>query len=243
MPQFTKEENKEQEGLGENTKTATGEDSLEERDKGTPKTKVNYELVMSAVLAKTNDGDVEAVVNRIEEDLTGKGEEEAPDEERVVEPLMNLNVEVGESIKHATLEDLMEEEEEMPDEERVMEPLMKLNVEVGEKLKTGAIIDTRATHSCIDHELYEKLAEIGGVEGELPVSKVKLITAVERRRVKIHKQVMFDIVMESRKYRVMAFVIRNLFTPMLLGLNWLREYKVQIDCERSMLSTREMLNI
>lgn len=156
-----------------------------------------------------------------------RDEEDDPRRKDVPEP-----DESEESVKHATLEDhLREEEVATPEEKREVEHLMKLDVEVGDVLRTKAIVDTKATYSCVDLELYNKLLQTNNIEGELPVTGIKLITAVGNKRVKIYKQVMFDVEVQSRKYRTMAFVVQGLFAPILLGINWLKEHQVQINCE------------
>lgn len=145
--------------------------------------------------------------------------------------------------KHATREDLIGGGSDKIQETGIKsEPLIWINVEVGENLNIYEVIDSGATHSCIDQELYDKLLELNRIKGELPVSKVNLIIAAGRRKIRVNKQVMFEISLLYQKYNVLAFVVADLFTPMVLGLNWLREHKIVIDCEKVEISTKETPN-
>lgn len=136
-----------------------------------------------------------------------------------------------EELPHATLDDLMEEKEIVGGGEGKMEPLMILNVEVGNGIHTKAIVDTGATISCIDLDMYEKLVDQHQLEGELLVTGVNLMTAVNNRKVKVNRQVMFDVVINNKKYKTLAFVVQNLFVSIVLGLNWLKEYQALINCK------------
>lgn len=144
----------------------------------------------------------------------------------------------GEESGHATIEYLIEEEEGGEDGNRFRMnggPLIWINVNIGEDLRVEAIIDSGATYSCVDSELYDKLLEEGAIKGELPVHNVKLVIAVGKRRVEIKKQVVVEIIWARRKYRVLTLVVKGLFTSLVLGLNWLRGNRVIIDCEKNQI--------
>lgn len=71
------------------------------------------------------------------------------------------------------------------------------------------------------------------------MKKINLIIAVGKRKVKVSKQVLFEIYIGSQRSNVMTFVVLDLFTPVFLGLSWLRDCKMVIDCESNTLSTKE----
>lgn len=142
-------------------------------------------------------------------------------------------------VKFATREDLWEEEmEELPNAEIVLDPLITVDVTIGGEVMK-AVIDTGATYSCISQELYENLREMRMIKGELPMCKVQLITAVGRKRIKVDKQVYIEIILNAIGSNVMMFVVPGLFTPILMGLNWLREARIMIDCGNGIVSYRE----
>lgn len=151
---------------------------------------------------------------------------------------------VEEELVHATLDDLIEEEDMGESEEhRLEEPLMRVDVNIGELIYTKAVIDTGATMTCISLEMCDRLRETNTLEGELPVSAVNLITALRNRKVRVQRQVMFNLVIEDRKYMTLAFVVKDLFVPVLLGLNWLKDNQVMINCRDWTLSIGESKEI
>lgn len=97
------------------------------------------------------------------------------------------------------------------------------------------MIDTGATYSCISDNFYERLQEEKLIKGELPVQKVTLIVAVGRRVINVNKQVLVEMKWNNHIYQVCALVVPGLFTPMILGLNWLRENLILINCKENKL--------
>lgn len=83
-------------------------------------------------------------------------------------------------------------------------------------------MDTGATYSCINKELYDKLYEKKYVMGELPVSNLKLIGAAGRRLITVTKQTMIEMCWCQRKYGIIVLVVDKLFSSLFLGLDWLR---------------------
>lgn len=133
-------------------------------------------------------------------------------------------------VKLATRDDLWEEEmEDLPSAKMIFDPLITVEVIIG-GISMKAVIDTGATYSCISHELYEKLIAMKSIKSELPTSKIQLITAVGKRRIKVNKQVWVEVILNAKGSDIMMFVVPGLFTRMLMGLNWLRESRVMIDC-------------
>lgn len=82
------------------------------------------------------------------------------------------------------------------------------------------------------------LLEKNSVMGELPVSQLKLISAVGRRRIAIHKQIMIEIGWSHQSYVIVALVLEGLFSSMILGLDWLRSNKIIIDCEQNIVTDK-----
>lgn len=72
--------------------------------------------------------------------------------------------------KHAEKEDLLwEEQGENALVDRKEELLITVEMSIGIDIKVQAVIDTGATHSCVDYELYVQLLERNEVKAELPV--------------------------------------------------------------------------
>lgn len=140
---------------------------------------------------------------------------------------------------HVEWKDLVESEGE---ENQEMEPrrdsLISIDVIVGDEVKMKMEIDTGATYSCISKEMYEKLQVRKRILGELPVSKLKLRGAVKKRWIEVRRQVLIEIKWWNQKYYVVALVIDGLFLLAILGLDWLRENKMLIDCEENIVYTR-----
>lgn len=135
-------------------------------------------------------------------------------------------------MKHATREDLLVEEDiETPEININDEPLIRVEAKVGPSLIVYAIIDRGATHFCVNQKLYDQLLEMHEIRAELPVTQINLIMAVGKRRIKVNKRILFEILVGRRRSSVMAFVVVGLFTPILLGLSWLRRQKLIVDCE------------
>lgn len=62
---------------------------------------------------------------------------------------------------HATWEDLAEEEDGEVNEDQInRDPLLWIKVKIGGKCEADAVIDSGATHSCIDGDLYKNLKEL-----------------------------------------------------------------------------------
>lgn len=131
-------------------------------------------------------------------------------------------------VDFATKEDLLEEAEEVR-EKVTGRSLIKLPVEVG-GIPVESIIDTGATHSCINVELYTRLVACKGVQGELPVTGLQLTTAVGKKKIRVTKQVWVHTVWESRGSDMRCLVVPGLFAQMLLGLDWLTTSRIVIDC-------------
>lgn len=68
---------------------------------------------------------------------------------------------------------------------------------------------------------------------------MKLIIAVGSRRVEIKKQAILEMTWNNETYNVMVFVVAGLFTSLVLGLNWLRENRIIVDCEGSQLYAKK----
>lgn len=133
-------------------------------------------------------------------------------------------------VQLATREDLWEEDvEELPNDKLLVDPLIMVEVNIGGEI-TKAVIDTGATYSCISLEMYEKLRETGRLKGELPLCKVQLTTAIGRKKFKVDKQIWVEIMFGARGSNVLMFFVPGLFAPVLMGLNWLREVGIIIDC-------------
>lgn len=170
--------------------------------------------------------------------MEGKGEKN--DEYNQNREDMNREIDETEnseqgSHKHATWEDLViEEEEETEKEGRTS--LIRLDVLIGGKIEIQAVVGAGANHTCINKELYDRLCEDESVLGELPVSQLKLISAVGKRRIEIRKQVALELRWSDKTYVVVALVVEGLFASMILGLDWLRSNNVVINCERNALS-------
>lgn len=55
------------------------------------------------------------------------------------------------------------------------------------------------------------------------------------KRVEVRKQIAIEMTWENEVYHVMAFVVSGLFTSMVLGLSWLRESRIIVDCDLNKL--------
>lgn len=139
---------------------------------------------------------------------------------------------VGQSSGHADWEDLVEVEGKDDHEmESVRRSLISIDVIVGEEIKTRISVDSGATYSCISQEMYETLVTRKQILGELPVSRLKLRGAVGKKWIDVRRQVLIEMTWEGQKYHVVVLVINGLFSQAILGLDWLRENKMMIDCE------------
>lgn len=135
-------------------------------------------------------------------------------------------------------EDLFEEEEGKNKVE-FRQSLIKIDIVIGQELKIKTVVDTGATHCCINKNLYEDLIERKCVVGELPVSGFKLMVAVGKRFVKVYKQVLIEMEWEHHKYMVIALVAEGLFSSIILGLDWMRENKITIHCGEDVVRKEE----
>lgn len=72
---------------------------------------------------------------------------------------------------------------------------------------------------------------------------IELTTAVGNKKIKVNRQVMFDVVVQTKKHRTVALVVKDLFAPILLGMNWLKEHRVQIDCYNGTLDIGDVKNV
>lgn len=129
----------------------------------------------------------------------------------------------------AMKQDLLEEIEAVGKGEITGGSLIKVDVEVG-GIPVETVIDTGATHSCINGDLYNRLVESKGLQGELPVTSLQLTTAVGKKKIKVKKQVWVHVVWNSRGSDMKCLVVPGLFAQMLLGLDWLRTSRIMIDC-------------
>lgn len=136
-------------------------------------------------------------------------------------------------------EDLFEEEE-VNKEMEVRSSLIKIDIEIEPEWKLKAVIDTGATQCCINKDLYEDLKERKYIKGELPVSGVKLLVAVGRRFVKVKIQVLFDIKWKDKHYLIRAWVVEGFFSLIILGLDWMRENKIVINCGEEVVTRTEL---
>lgn len=136
-------------------------------------------------------------------------------------------------VQLATREDLWEEDpEELPFGEVVGDPLIMAEVVIG-GVVTNAVMDTGATYSCVSDEMYESLKVAGRIKGELPTCKVQLTMAVGKKKVKVAKQIWVEVMFRDKSSYVVLLVVPGLFTSVLMGLNWLREAHIKIDCGSS----------
>lgn len=139
------------------------------------------------------------------------------------------------TLQLATREDLCEEEtEDLKEKSLNVNPLIMVEVRIGnETLK--AVVDTGASYCCIRQEEYAKLKAMGNLDGELPVCQVQLITAIGKKKFKVNTQVWVELIFGNKRSRVVMFVVPGLFAPVVLGLNWLRESKLMIDCSKDLV--------
>lgn len=137
---------------------------------------------------------------------------------------------------HATWEDLVENEDGRSEEiELSRNPLIWIEVIIGGILEVKAVIDSGATHSCINIEMYKPLLEMKRIMGELPVSKLKLIGAVGKRTTDVRRQIMMEMVWSSQRYTVVALVVDGLFSSLVLGLDGLRDNRITIDSDKNIV--------
>lgn len=130
--------------------------------------------------------------------------------------------------RHATWEDLFIEEETKEDTEmRSRDELIKVEVILGKRTRVNAVVDTGATHTCIDVELYNKLKQEEDLLGELPTVNVKLLGAVGKKRIQVRKQVALNIRLGDESYNLVVLVVEGLFTDMIIGMDWLRINRVR----------------
>lgn len=97
---------------------------------------------------------------------------------------------------------------------------------IGKVKNVDAIIDTGATRSCVNKDFYIRLKEEGEILGELPVINFKLAIAVGKKKVKVDKQIMTNMIWCQQVYSVIFLVVDNLFADVILGLNWLKENEI-----------------
>lgn len=53
------------------------------------------------------------------------------------------------------------------------------------------------------------------------MTKVKLVIAVGRKKIDVNKQIMMEMIWDNKKYMVVALVVKDLFSSLVLGLDWL----------------------
>lgn len=144
---------------------------------------------------------------------------------------------------HATWDELVEEEDErLEEKDRNKNSLLWIKVTVGKDMEMKAMVDSGATHSCMDDKLYEELKEIGCIEGELPVINLKLTLAAGKRKISVNKQVISEMIWSEERYNLVMLVVSDLFYPLVLGLDWLKRYGIIIDCKRNLFYRQDIVD-
>lgn len=62
-----------------------------------------------------------------------------------------------------------------------------------------------------------------------------MIVAAGKRTILVRKKIMVEMVWNGKMYLVVMLVVDGLFSPVILGLNWLRDNKIIIDCGRNIV--------
>lgn len=60
-----------------------------------------------------------------------------------------------------------------------------------------------------------------------------------KRRISICKQGMIEMTWSGRQYYLVTFIVAELFSSLILGLDWLRENCIIIDCEKNLVYQRD----
>lgn len=119
------------------------------------------------------------------------------------------------------------------------DPMIYLNVSCAGMENIDGVVDTGATRSCVSNNLYMRLKENGGLLGEIPVVNFKLIAAVGRKQIKVTTQIMTKVSWDKTEVSMVFLVVHNLFTDIILGLDWARENDIVIYCrDKGIVSRR-----
>jgi hypothetical protein len=100
------------------------------------------------------------------------------------------------------------------------------------------LIDTGAEISVISQELFEKLMEDGIEIPTLPISNCLLEAAFGIKSQRIKRQALLNFTMDGSPYEATALIAPRLTMYMILGVDFLREYRVTICLDEALFITR-----
>lgn len=132
---------------------------------------------------------------------------------------------------YVSWEDLLGEDMDEEVQEKIgQNTLLWVEVMIGGRIPVSAVIDTGATHPCIDKECYDQLVDMKVLEGELPVSKFKISLTVGHKKINISKQILVEFTWQKDRFWVVLLVVAHLFSTMVLGMDWLKQNRMVINC-------------
>jgi predicted aspartyl protease len=108
---------------------------------------------------------------------------------------------------------------------------------IGEQ-EVVALVDSGAESWIISQELFESLINKGIPILHMPVIGCVLTSAFGRNLKRIKKQALIEFTLNEHKYEVMALVAPELATSVIIGTDFINEYRVKLDFTNNHFETQ-----
>jgi transposase InsO family protein len=131
------------------------------------------------------------------------------------------------------MEDLLHEEVSEPKQIYARSPELQIKINSFNKL---ALIDTGSEISCVSELFFEQVKQKNPNIPVLPVPAITITGAVGTRERTAKQQVLLTVGLGSWTGDIVFIVVPGLIREIILGIDWLQENKVNIDCDTKTLT-------
>jgi hypothetical protein len=111
-----------------------------------------------------------------------------------------------------------------------------VDVMIGSR-KVQTLLDSGAQSCVMNEDLFNKLLDDGIEMPHLPVHNTLLQTDCGAKSRRIKRQALIDFSIDGVMYQVVALIAPNLLTDLIVGVDYLREYKVTMEFAAARFST------
>jgi hypothetical protein len=111
-----------------------------------------------------------------------------------------------------------------------------VDVMIGSK-KVQTLLDSGAQSCVMNEDLFNKLLDDGIEMPHLPVHNTLLQTACGAKSRRIKRQALIDFSIDGVMYQVVGLIAPNLLKDLIVGVDYLREYKVTMEFAAARFST------
>lgn len=123
--------------------------------------------------------------------------------------------------------------EEVPKEPYLRQcPLIKVDCK---GITLHALVDTGCVTSIVTEGVIQRLLHSGIDIPMLPMSRSYIIGANKKKSGPINKQVLLELVIGAGPYDIVCIVAKELLYPLIIGMDFLRQYAVIIDLQQQKL--------